>query len=151
MMPACLLAQQVLAYARLADLPITNFRLQKILYYLLGYAYRLYRVKLFDTPLLCWTYGPVVPEVYFQYSTWGAEPIQIAPERIPDPDQRIAPLIQILTNRLLTTSSQAIVDQVTRELPCAQTRPNQVIDQDLLFRFFAYYDPLALNLNDNKA
>ena len=54
---------------------ITNLKLQKILYYIQGYAYRNCRSAAFKDQICKWPYGPVVPAVYYQYSSFRAGPI----------------------------------------------------------------------------
>ncbi len=58
--------------------PITNMKLQKLLYY--SYAWYLVekKKKLFDDKIFAWKYGPVVLNVYERYGVYGAEPIKEA-------------------------------------------------------------------------
>ena len=42
---------------------ITNLKLQKILYYIQGYAYRFCNMAAFSEDIYKWPYGPVVPDV----------------------------------------------------------------------------------------
>ena len=53
--------------------PISNLRLQKILYYIQGkYLYKFHK-PLFDNDIEAWAYGPVVPDVYYEYRKYGSE------------------------------------------------------------------------------
>jgi len=56
--------------------PITNMKLQKLVYY----AYAWYAVekgsKLFEEKIKAWKYGPVVQSVYDAYSEYGADVIK---------------------------------------------------------------------------
>lgn len=47
---------------------ITNLRLQKLLYFAQGWYLARYGKPLFNAPILAWTFGPVVKEVYDRYS-----------------------------------------------------------------------------------
>ncbi len=50
------------------DKPITNLHLQKILYFVQGEYYRKTGELLIDDDFLAWQYGPVIQEVYDEYS-----------------------------------------------------------------------------------
>jgi uncharacterized phage-associated protein len=57
--------------------PVTNMKLQKLLYY--SYAWHLVEFnssKLFGENIEAWQYGPVVPVVYRQYRSCGADNIK---------------------------------------------------------------------------
>lgn len=55
--------------------PIPNLLLLKILYYLQADSLRKDDVPLFNEPIEKWGYGPVVPEVYSNFKSYGAAPI----------------------------------------------------------------------------
>ena len=56
--------------------PLTNMKLQKLVYY----AFAWYAVErgemLFDEPIYAWKYGPVVTSVYEAYQGYGADVIK---------------------------------------------------------------------------
>ena len=58
--------------------PVTNMKLQKLLYY--SYSWYLVKKKgkekLFDEPIEAWQYGPVVKNIYEEYKTNGADVIK---------------------------------------------------------------------------
>ena len=47
---------------------ISNLKLQKILYYVNGYAFKYYNELIFQEEIKAWQYGPVYPTVYFGYN-----------------------------------------------------------------------------------
>lgn len=55
--------------------PISNLKLQKILYFLYGYFYKKFGCTLFDDDFVAWKLGPVVLDVYFNYYNNIANPI----------------------------------------------------------------------------
>ena len=57
--------------------PISNLKLQKLLYYAQAWFLALYDVPLFDDAIEAWVHGPAVPRVYgaFKHCTW--QPIGI--------------------------------------------------------------------------
>ena len=54
---------------------ISNLKLQKLVYYAQGYHLAIYDEPFFDEPIQAWRHGPVCPEVYQKYKSYGARPI----------------------------------------------------------------------------
>lgn len=52
--------------------PMTNMRLQKLLYYAQGWALAGRNEELFDGQIQAWQHGPVVREVYSKFKAFGA-------------------------------------------------------------------------------
>lgn len=55
---------------------LTPIKLQKILYYVYVDCLVNQNVKLFDTPIEKWKFGPVVSSVYHKFKTYGVSHIQ---------------------------------------------------------------------------
>jgi uncharacterized phage-associated protein len=55
--------------------PITNLKLQKLLYYAQGWILALADRPLFDDRIEAWPHGPVVPPVYGEFKKWQWNPI----------------------------------------------------------------------------
>ena len=51
--------------------PLTNKKLQKLIYYAQAWNLALTGEKLFDEPIEAWIHGPVVPDVYKEYKKYG--------------------------------------------------------------------------------
>lgn len=64
--------------------PITNKKLQKLVYYAQAWSLVLNNKKLFSEPIEAWVHGPAVRSLYVQYKKFGFEPIQeeIKPDSI---------------------------------------------------------------------
>ena len=56
--------------------PVTNLKLQKILYFMWIDWYAKKKESLFNNRIEAWHYGPVVPDVYFKYRIFAADPIR---------------------------------------------------------------------------
>lgn len=85
-MPSAIdVARYILALARASDEdgqeddPISNLKLQKLLYYSQGFHLALYGRPLFPERIQAWEHGPVVPEVYREFKRFGAAPISNEP------------------------------------------------------------------------
>lgn len=55
--------------------PVSNLKLQKLLYFVQVAFVRQYGVPCFEEPIVHWRHGPVVESVYQKYRTYGAENI----------------------------------------------------------------------------
>lgn len=55
--------------------PVTNLKLQKLLYYAWIEYYKQTGKELFCEDICAWQLGPVIPEVYFEYCAYGGKPI----------------------------------------------------------------------------
>lgn len=65
------------------DAPITNLQLQRILYFVQkDFLKRGYQA--FSDDIEAWEFGPVVPNVYFYFCGFGAMPISISRDAVPN-------------------------------------------------------------------
>ncbi|EMW5684830.1 hypothetical protein CUT02_02840 [Enterococcus faecium] len=75
------LADHVIAHAQNTEVGITNLQLQKVLYFTFIDGLRNRRIdaewirEQYDQNFLVWRYGPVVEEIYEDYSIYGASKI----------------------------------------------------------------------------
>lgn len=76
----------VLWYGREHGEPISNLKLQKLLYYAQAWHLALYDRPLFTERLEAWVHGPAVPPVYGAFKEWGWKPIE-ADVKVPDCDK----------------------------------------------------------------
>lgn len=68
-------AHWLLAWADHNDAPISNLKMQKLLYYAQGHHLGNKGEPLFSDDLQAWVHGPVAPAVYHAFKTHGNEPI----------------------------------------------------------------------------
>lgn len=64
-----------LAFADDKGEPITNLKLQKLVYYAQAWFLANYGKPLFEGDFQAWVHGPVLPELYHAYKERGAAPI----------------------------------------------------------------------------
>lgn len=75
--PVLKIANQLLLYSSdIGKEPMTNMKLQKMLYYQQGFHLAYFGTPLFDEEIEAWMYGPVVPMVYEEYKTFGHQGIE---------------------------------------------------------------------------
>ncbi|MGP1561628.1 MAG: Panacea domain-containing protein [Helicobacteraceae bacterium] len=76
-MKAINLAKYVINYSIKMSYPVSNLQLQKILYFLNLFFCKKYGDFLIDDNFEAWKYGPVISEVYQEYSIYGGNAITI--------------------------------------------------------------------------
>lgn len=71
--------------------PVTNLRLQKLLYFIQGRNYMIQGNDLIAEDFFAWPYGPVIPEIYFKFCGYAGAPIRrhYDVNRIADNDRNV--------------------------------------------------------------
>ena len=69
-------ANFVIEVAKKKGNPVTNLKLQKILFFLQGYFLSNYGAPLIDGSFSKWKFGPVEQEVYIEFKDYGSAPIE---------------------------------------------------------------------------
>lgn len=118
---------------------ISNLKLQKLLYYAQGIHLALTDGPLFKEDIVKWEYGPVVVEVYNEYKNKG-----VGSGALPIPDYVDASLfskseknsIYKTYNEYGQYSAWRLSQMTHKELPWKETKFNEVIQHNLLIRFF---------------
>lgn len=69
-------ASYIISLAEQIGEPVTNMKLQKLLYYSYAWYLAEFDSRLFDENIQAWQYGPVIPPVYKEYKKFGADNIK---------------------------------------------------------------------------
>lgn len=69
------IAKYVVSYCEKRCQPVTNLKLQKMLYYLWIDYYKRTTSALFFDDICAWQLGPVVPEAYYTFCSYAGAPI----------------------------------------------------------------------------
>lgn len=140
------LAEYVIQRATYNEQPITNLKLQKTLYYLQGYTLRVFSEPAFDEEIQNWQYGPVVPVVYFAYSNYGSNPLEVNDSnKIEDIPIGHKMLFNKVIDACLQYTARDLVQKTHEELPWKNTKLNEKISCDQIMRFFCKNNPLELD------
>lgn len=122
---------------------ITNLKLQKLLYYAQAwYLVNNSNNKLFSDDIEAWLYGPVVPEVYNEYQSFGRSPITIEvsiQNDFPDICQHVRQFLQEFSETFFGFSATELVGMTHQELPWNEAVKNGYhtkINTDTMFRFY---------------
>lgn len=76
--------------------PITNLKLQKLVYYAQAWHLALYDRPLFDDRLEAWVHGPVQPTLYHKYKAYSWNPISEDPGEVELPTSITTHLDEII-------------------------------------------------------
>ena len=68
-------ANRVLSVAHDKGIEVTNLKLQKLVYFVQGFALAMLEHPLINDEIQAWTYGPVIPELYHKVKGYDADPI----------------------------------------------------------------------------
>jgi uncharacterized phage-associated protein len=84
-------AKYILHFFQEAGDPISNLKLQKLLYYAQGWHLAVHKTPLFGERLEAWVHGPVQPGVYGHYKHFRWNPItdEIAPGQLTDGEKAV--------------------------------------------------------------
>ncbi|MDO4474890.1 MAG: DUF4065 domain-containing protein [Eubacteriales bacterium] len=134
--------------------PITNLKLQKILYYIQGYCLRRNNAPAFFERIYRWPYGPVVPEVYFNYNANRSKAIPAltddqvnALSNIFKKDRATTKVINEVINQSFAFSAVQMVEMTHKESPWLNAQNSGIITLGAMSSFFGSHDPLSLEEN----
>jgi uncharacterized phage-associated protein len=76
--------------------PISNLKLQKLLYYVQGWSLAIHEKPAFPEPIEAWVHGPVVPAIFHQYRHFRWNPISIPTEVLTLPKVEVSHIDAVL-------------------------------------------------------
>lgn len=135
-----LIARYVINRCAQTQRPISNLKLQKILYFVQAEFLVGTGQACFDDDIEAWTYGPVVPAVYFEYKIFGST-------NIPDPgndgfasiSEKDKERLNAIIDAAAKYSASSLVEITHRQSPWKQAygRVDNVIKQSEIKEYFA--------------
>ena len=98
------------------DNPVTNLKLQKMLYYAWVEYFKTNKEYLFRNEISAWKYGPVVPEVYREFRIFAGVPIT----RCTDPkdvefDEKTSDFLTAFVDRNKSFTASELVNLTNRK------------------------------------
>jgi len=76
--------------------PVSNLKLQKLLYYVQGWSLALNDQLAFHEEIQAWVHGPVVPAAFYEYKHFRWNPIEIPPERVSISEAEISHVVNVM-------------------------------------------------------
>ncbi len=101
--------------------PISNLKLQKLLYYAFGWFLVLEDQQLFGDAMKAWVRGPVVPTVYHKYKSYAWQPISSKVAK-PDVPARVEIHLQDLMQVYGDYSAYTLEELTHKETPWLNAR-----------------------------
>ena len=120
---------------------LTNLKLQKLLYYAQGMHLGFYGEKLFDDPIVAWSYGPVVESVYETYKNargnevndFGIVDFQVPIDNFTEEEEDT---LQFVDSSFGQFSAWKLVEMTHSETPWKSTDRGKVISVRKIQAFF---------------
>lgn len=116
-------AKYIISFFQEREDPITNLKLQKLLYYVQGWHLAIYDECAFSEPLQAWVHGPAQPEVYFQYKKFRWKPID-EDTSAPTINARLSKHIDEVLAEYGTETGYALEHMTHAETPWREARKN---------------------------
>jgi len=79
MISAEIVAKEFVRMGSSSESPVTQMKLQKMVFFAHGLHLALYDTPLCSEPFFAWKFGPVIPSIYQLYKKWGSSPIIAQP------------------------------------------------------------------------
>lgn len=97
--------------------PVSNLQLQKILYYVQGEYIKITGGDiLFNDKIEAWTYGPVVPSVYYEFNGFSSSDINLIYD-VKDIEFRVREIIDPIIEEKSLLSAWKLVENTHNEIP----------------------------------
>ncbi len=117
---------------------LTNLKLQKLLYYQQGYHLAVFGSPLFNENIEAWMYGPVVPDIYNEYSPYGSSSLPEVEDAITLTDDE-EELFNEVYDSYRDFSAIGLMNRTHKEKPWASVSPHDrgtVISQESMKEYF---------------
>lgn len=119
--------------------PVSNLKLQKLLYFIQGKFYEEQGTPLFSDDFVARKVGPIVPEVYYEYSVYGGTTLVNTYEtNIKDPDKT---LIDTIINKYIDVPVWKLIEMThgkrTPWVLAYEEGKEKIIPKSLFAEYFA--------------
>lgn len=138
------LARYIVNYFECNNGIITNLKLQKILYYVQGYALRFLDSVAFEEDIYHWSYGPVVLDVYYEFNKFGSSNIVLDNYDEINISRKLKNVINAVVMKCFDDSAYTLVKKTHEEAPWKSTQKNDIITKHLIGSYFHSNDPLEI-------
>ena len=116
MATASRIAKYIIKEALKRKMPVTNLKLQKLLYFVQGAHLLMHDKEAFPDEIIAWQYGPVVKDFYYEYAIYGANDIILINknEKI-NLSLRLKKLVSFVLDNLLHVSAIALIKETKKK------------------------------------
>lgn len=114
-------ADYIINFANKAHEPITNLKLQKMVYYAQGYYLAMTGNILFDDQIEAWAHGPVINSLYQKYKHFRWQPVN-DDVKAPAFDKKIAEFLNLIIDTFLPMDAFKLERMTHNETPWINAR-----------------------------
>ena len=137
MSTAAKVAEYIIYEAQKRKNPVTNTKLQKLLYFVQGSYLAKHNKKAFEDNIIAWEYGPVVKDIYYKYSLYGAELIIVTKEFDSKISVMLSEIINIVLEAFLNINQTDLIEEtIKRGSPWSYTDIDDVISIEDIKDYF---------------
>lgn len=137
MSTAVKVAEHIIYEAQKRKKPVTNIKLQKLLYFTQGVYLAKYNKLAFEDNIIAWKYGPVIKDIYYKYSLYGAEPIIVVEEYDSKISLMLINAINIVLESFLDVNQTDLIEETIKSgSPWSYTDIDDVISVDDIKDYF---------------
>ncbi len=129
-------AQYILS-SRDSEDPISHLKLQKLLYYCQGFHLAIFDKPLFKEAIHHWDHGPVVPQVYNIYKSYGSSSLPIVSVDETTLNEQAKEIINEVLSVYGQFSAWKLREMTHEESPWANTNDNEEISHTVLKNYFS--------------
>ncbi len=105
---------------------ISNLKLQKLVYYAQAWHLAIYGSPLFEEDFQAWVHGPVIPELYQKYKSFGWQPI--SEDAIPELPKDIREFLDEVSQEYFGCDAYELEQMTHIEAPWNWARENLLAD-----------------------
>ncbi|MGI5933430.1 MAG: Panacea domain-containing protein [Lawsonibacter sp.] len=103
------IAHYIVTYCEKKNRPVSNLKLQKMLYFLWIEYFKHTRCELYLDDICAWKLGPVVPDVYYEFCSYAGMPISVElPFSI---DEQDVDVLDATIEKYLPMAASTLVDK----------------------------------------
>ena len=112
---AAKVAEYIIYEAQKRKRPVTNTKLQKLLYFVQGSYLAKYNKLAFEDNIIAWKYDPVVKDIYYKYSLYGAEPIIVVDKLNSKISVMLSEIVNIVLEAFLDNSQTDLIKETIKK------------------------------------
>lgn len=137
MSTAAKVAEYIIHEAQKREKPVTNIKLQKLLYFTQGVYLAKYNKLAFEDNIIAWKYGPVVKDIYYKYSLYEAEPIITVKKYDSKISLMLTNAIDIVLESFLDVNQTDLIEEtIKRGSPWSYTDIDDTISVEDIKQYF---------------
>lgn len=135
-------------YNNVSEEGITPLKIQKLLYYVYVWGI-VSNNEIFDEKFKKWNFGPVLPEVYYEFKSYGKSPIEISQEKKIYIDENNKFFIDFIVSNYIKFDAITLSSMTHQDAPWKLTNNDQEISKELIKQFYSKLN-FAKNLPFNS-